>query len=222
MKNATSRRHLEFVTLIGLVAVMNVLVPAATASAGEKLADLSSALGDLRNGGYIIYFRHGATDQTGANDEAADLTKCETQRNLSAEGREQAKQIGNAFRSLRIPVGTVTASPFCRTRDTARLAFGRYTVSDDLRFAIGADAGETARFAESLRRMLSTAPAKATNAVIVSHTANLREAAGIWPKPEGVAYVFRPLPGGMFEATAMVMPEDWSKVARLAASTKSR
>ena len=221
-EHLTSRRHLESAALIGLVAMMNVLVPATPARAAEKPPDLNAVLSELRKGGYVIYFRHGPTDLTGANDESSDLLKCETQRNLSAAGREQAKQIGNAFRSLRIPVGTVTASPFCRTRDTAKLAFGRYTVSDDLRFAIGADAGETARFAESLHRMLSTAPAKATNTVIVSHTANLREAAGIWPKPEGVAYVFRPLPGGMFEAIAMVLPEDWSTVARLAASVKSR
>ena len=89
-------------------------------------------------------------------------------------------------------------------------------------FAIGADAGKTRQFTDSLRRMLSTRPAKATNAVIVSHTANLREAAGIWPKPEGVAYVFRPLPGGKFVAIAMVLPEDWGNVARLKSSGKSR
>jgi hypothetical protein len=116
----------------------------------------------------------------------------------------------------------VTASPFCRCKDTAERAFGRFTVSNDLYFAIGTNAGETKRFAESLRRMLSTAPAKATNAVIVSHTANLREAAGIWPKPEGVAYVFRPLPGGKFEAIAMILPEDWPRAAGLSSSSRSR
>ena len=58
--------------------------------------------------------------------------------------------------------------------------------------------------------------------VIVSHTANLREAAGIWPRTEGVAYVFRPLPGGEFKAIAMVMPDDWGNVARLESSSKPR
>jgi broad specificity phosphatase PhoE len=200
---------------IGLVATMNLVVPAPTANAADKFADLSSVLGELRNGGFVIYFRHGITDQTGANDEAAEMMKCETQRNLSAEGREQATQIGKAFQALRIPVGTVKTSPFCRAKDTAKLAFGRFDVNNDLYFAIGTNASETKRFAESLRRMLSTAPAKATNAVIVSHTANLREAAGIWPKLEGMAYVFRPLPGGKFEAIAMVPPEAWGEVAKL-------
>ena len=201
---------------------MNVLVPATAASAAEKPADLSSVLSELRKGGYIIYFRHGPTDLTGANDESADMLKCETQRNLSAAGREQATQIGQAFRALRIPVGTVTASPFCRTQDTAKLAFGRFTVSNDLYPTLGVDADETRRVSESLRRMLSNPPAKATNAVIVSHMSNLREATGIWPKPEGVAFVFRPVAGGQFEMVARVLPEEWSQVSRLASSSGSR
>ena len=187
MKTETLRWHRSIAALIGLVATMSFAVPAATANAADELADLSSVLGELRKGGFVIYLRHGATDQTGANDEAADLTKCETQRKLSAEGREQATQIGKGFQALRIPVGTVTASPFCRTKETAQLAFGHFTVSIDLYLTIGVDASETQRVTESLRGMLSTAPAKATNAVIVSHMSNLREATGIWPKPEGVA-----------------------------------
>lgn len=220
--NIDTRWTVKIATLIGLVATMNWAVPASAADVAAALPDLNSVLGELRKGGFIIYFRHGPTDQTGVGDETTDLTKCETQRNLSTAGREQATQIGKAFRALRIPVGTVIASPFCRTKDTAQLAFGRFTISNDLASAIGTDAGETRRFAESLRRMLSTLPAKATNAVIVSHNSNLREATGIWPKPEGVAYVFRPLPGGKFEAIAMVLPEGWGKAAKLKSADSSR
>jgi phosphohistidine phosphatase SixA len=222
MKNDNYRWLRKTATLIGLVAATNFAIPALTANAAETLGDLRSVLDELRNGGLVIYFRHGPTDQTGASDETADLMKCETQRNLSVEGREQAAQIGKAFQALRIPIGTVTTSPFCRCKDTAKLAFDRFTVSRDLYFAIGSDASETKQYTQSLRRMLSTAPAKATNAVIVSHTANLREAAGIWPKPEGVAYVFRPLPDGKFEAIAMVLPEDWSRAAEFKSSSKSK
>jgi phosphohistidine phosphatase SixA len=222
MRNDSLRFLGQFAALIGLVATMNLMIAAAPASAADKLADLSSVLGELRKGGFVIYFRHGATDQTGPSDEAADLMKCETQRNLSAAGREQATQIGKAFQTLRIPVGTVTTSPFCRCKDTAQLAFGRSSVSNDLYFAIGTNESETKRFTESLRGMLSTPPAKAANSVIVSHTANLREAAGIWPKPEGVAYIFRPLPNGKFEPIAMVLPEEWGKVAKIKPSGKPK
>ncbi|HKB61897.1 MAG TPA: histidine phosphatase family protein [Burkholderiales bacterium] len=179
-------------------------------------------LGDLRHGGFVIYFRHAATEQTGATDEAADLTRCETQRNLSAEGRAQAAQIGEAIKALGIPVGTVAASPFCRTQETAQLAFGRSTVNQNLYFVISTGEAETKRLADSLRRMLSTLPAKGTNSVLVSHSANLLEAAGIFAKPEGVAFVFRPLPDGKFEAVARILPEDWARVAKLGRSAASR
>lgn len=208
--------------LVGLIVTANLAFAPPAAIAADTLAELSSVLDELRKGGFVIYFRHGLTDQAGPTDETADLAKCETQRNLSAAGREQARQTGKAFQALGIPVGTVTTSPFCRCKETASLAFGHFSVSNDLYFAIGTGASETRQFAQSLRRMLSAAPAHGTNAVIVSHSANLREAAGIWPKPEGVAYVFRPLPGGRFEAIAMVLPEDWGKLVKLKSARRSR
>jgi phosphohistidine phosphatase SixA len=155
-----------------------------------------------------------APDPTGANDEAADLKNCDTQRNLSAEGRAQATEIGHAFRALGITVATVSTSPFCRCKDTGKLAFGRFVVNNDLYFAINTDAEKTKALAESLRKTLATAPPPGANAVIVSHTANLREAAGIWPKPKGATYILRPLSGGCFEALAKVLPDDWINAAK--------
>jgi phosphohistidine phosphatase SixA len=188
---------------------------AASATAESKPpGDLRAVLGELRKGGLVIYFRHASTDQSAGSDEAADLARCETQRNLTVKGREEAAQIGKAIKALGIPVGSVLASPFCRAKDTARLAFGRFTESKDLYFSIGADAGEMKRLAGALRQLLSTPPTAGTNTVLVSHTANLREAAGIFPKPEGVAYVFRPLPRGGFEAVARILPDEWGGVAQ--------
>lgn len=215
-------RGLQKIVMLWLVAALNAVVPGPMAAAADDLADLRSVLGELRQGGFVLYFRHGLTDKNGPGDEVADLSKCETQRNLSAAGRAQVVHIGEALRTLRIPVGTVTTSPFCRCKDTAKLAFGRFTVSNDLYFAIGASAEETKKLTQSLRRMLSTPPAPAANAVVVSHSANLREATGIWPKQEGVAYVFRPLPEGKFAPVAMILPEDWAKLAALEVSNKPR
>jgi len=58
--------------------------------------------------------------------------------------------------------------------------------------------------------------------VLVSHSANLREAAGIFAKPEGAAYVFRPLPDGKFEAVARILPQDWSGAAQPARAAPAR
>lgn len=208
-----SARHLGW--------MLAVLVFAAAPAWGEEagaqakpLPDLRAVLGELRKGGFVIYLRHTATDQSGAGDAEADLGRCETQRNLSAEGRAEAARIGKSIKALSIPVGSVLASPLCRAKDTARLAFGRVAASKDLYFVLGADEIEMKRLRDALRRMLSTPPPAGTNVVLVSHSANLREAAGIFAKPEGVAYVFRPLPNGKFEVVARILPQDWSGAAQ--------
>src|SRR5258708_17902302 len=87
---------------------------AGDAGAQDKpLANLNSVLGDLRHGGFVIFFRHAATEQTGATDKAADLTRGETQRNLSAEGRAQGARIGGAVDALPSPARPTAPSPVC-------------------------------------------------------------------------------------------------------------
>ena len=80
----------------------------------------------LQAGGLTLLMRHALSDA--AVNQRELLRSCATQRNLTVAGREQARAIGRAIRTLRIPIGEVRASPMCRTRDTARLAFGRATL----------------------------------------------------------------------------------------------
>jgi len=105
-------------------------------------------------------------------------------------------------------------SPFCRTRDTGRLIAGDAVVDADLFFAIALTREGKARKGEALRRMLALAPAKGRNTVIVGHTANLQEAVGLWPKPEGAAYVFRPDGRGGLAVVARIEPDTWGAAAR--------
>jgi phosphohistidine phosphatase SixA len=49
---------------------------------------------------------------------------CSTQRNLSEEGREQARRIGAWYRERGLAPTAVRSSEWCRCLDTARLAFG--------------------------------------------------------------------------------------------------
>jgi len=72
--------------------------------------------------GSIVLFRH-ALAPGGGDPAAFDINDCATQRNLSAEGREQARRIGAAFQGNAIAVGAVWTSQWCRTRETADLAF---------------------------------------------------------------------------------------------------
>ena len=60
-------------------------------------ADLNQKLSlELKKGGKIIFIRH-AYAPGGGDPENFDINNCDTQRNLSDEGRDQAKEIGNFF-----------------------------------------------------------------------------------------------------------------------------
>jgi phosphohistidine phosphatase SixA len=213
------RRSLRLASLAAVLASFCVGVcPGDAGAAGQNesevaLEGLAAVLPQLRGGGYVIYFRHGATDDAGRSDYEADLARCDTQRNLSAQGRAQAEQIGRALHALGVPVGPVISSPYCRCKETASLAFGRFQIDPDLYFEFNASPQERKRLADVLRHLLATRTPAGVNAVIIAHSANLREAAGIWPKPEAVAYVFLPLGNGRFKAVAKVLPGEWQSVA---------
>jgi phosphohistidine phosphatase SixA len=175
--------------------------------AGPELVTLA---GHLKAGGYVIYFRHLDTRQDQEDKQPVDLNDCKAQRNLSDQGKARGKGIGRAFKQAKIPVGEVVSSPFCRTLETAKIIFGKATPEASLFFAIAlSDEGKKQK-GQMLCSMLSKVPANGTNTVIVSHTANLQEAVGLWPKPEGAAYVLRPDGKGGVVAVARVMPDAWS------------
>jgi phosphohistidine phosphatase SixA len=70
--------------------------------------------------GYVVMMRHALAPGVGdpANFKLGD---CSTQRNLSADGRQQARQLGQAFRDRKIPISRVLSSQWCRCLETAKL-----------------------------------------------------------------------------------------------------
>lgn len=70
--------------------------------------------------GYVVMMRHALAPGTG-DPPNFRLEDCSTQRNLSAEGRAQARRIGEAFRRRGIKVARVLSSQWCRCLETARL-----------------------------------------------------------------------------------------------------
>lgn len=171
----------------------------------------------LRGGGLVLYMRHGRTDLDTRDRDRSDLSRCEQQRQLSDEGRRESRAIGDALRRLGVPIGRVLASPYCRTLETARLAFGRVDSEAALTHSIDADAATARRRAEALQQLLSTPPAAGGNTVLAGHTGNLMDASGLWPAPEGVTLVFRPLGQGRYEFVARIPAERWSQLLRFAA-----
>ena len=83
----------------------------------------------LKQPGTIVLFRH--AEAPGVGDPAGmKLGDCSTQRNLDAQGREQARQMGQRLKVQGIQVSAVLSSQWCRTRETAQLAFPDVPVAD--------------------------------------------------------------------------------------------
>jgi phosphohistidine phosphatase SixA len=166
----------------------------------------------LHDGGYVVFLRHAATDHSQKDRLGVPLTDCGGQRNLNDAGRAQARAIGEAWRALELPVGDVLASGYCRTRQTAALAFGRATIVPTLTGIPAEMVGTYTGRVRALRRMLGTEPQEGTNTVIVGHIANL-EAATKVEIEEGDAAVFEPLGDGRYRLVARLPASAWPQLA---------
>ena len=160
-------------------------------------------LAEMRGGGRVLYFRHPATDFSQNDSRMKSYEDCAGQRNLIDKGRDDARKIGIAVRALGIPIGRVLASPFCRTVESAELAFGRAEKMDEARYS--AAPGED-RYVE-LRRLLGTRPGKA-NLVVVGHGNPFYSITSV-RLAEGEIAVLKPL-DGRFELVGRIKPDDWT------------
>ncbi len=73
--------------------------------------------------GGVLMFRHALAPGT-FDPPGFKLDDCTTQRNLSEEGRRQARRIGAWLAARGLQPRQVRSSPWCRCLETARLAFG--------------------------------------------------------------------------------------------------
>lgn len=184
-------------------------------TATPRAAELSgqALVNAMSKGGYVIYMRHTKTDRSQKDGNITDYADCSTQRNLSAEGREDARQIGRLFRQWGVKVDRVLASPYCRAVETANLAFGKSQNEDNLRYLTRLNADDAATATAWLKRQFATPPAKGTNTILVAHTANLKQGVGIWPHNPGDIYVFQPKGGNRFELVGSITPDQWPGLA---------
>ena len=85
----------------------------------------------LKKNNNIIFIRHSHAPGNG-DPQNINLNNCKTQRNLSTEGINQSKKIGNFFTKNNIKLGEVLSSEWCRCKDTAFYAFSNYRTFDAL------------------------------------------------------------------------------------------
>lgn len=193
--------------LVALLLCALFAAPLHAADAPDDSLAGPALLSALRAGGLILYFRHTSTDFGQNDDQMSGYEDCARQRNLTSRGRDEARAIGAAIQRLRIPIGDVLASPFCRTRETAQLIFGRARVEAAVRGGPASD--DTDRYA-ALRRLLSTPPPAGTVLAIASHGNPFRAVAGTPYLAEGEAAVVRPLGERGFRVIARIPKDGWN------------
>ena len=171
-------------------------------------------LADLRKGGFVLYLRHGTTDNSRADRApSVDLNDCNTQRVLNNEGRKLIMSVGRAIARAKIPVDEILHSPMCRARESAELAFPaqRARLQPELNLAYTANltAEEKKPVLAATRKLVSTPVAPGSNRVLVAHAPNMADLMGYFVKPEGTLVVLRPLGNEKFEYVASIPPALW-------------
>jgi phosphohistidine phosphatase SixA len=167
-------------------------------AAWKLLTQAASTTPPAARAARVLLFRHALAPGVG-DPPGFVLQDCSTQRNLSDEGRAQAKALGQQFAKRKITVAAVWHSEWCRARETAQL-FAQEAEVKSVR--IQPEPAFNSFFADRRNSDAQTAKAKAlllawskqafpqqANAplVVVTHQVNITALTGVVPQSgEGV------------------------------------
>jgi phosphohistidine phosphatase SixA len=131
----------------------------------------------LNEGGYAVMLRHATAPGVG-DPENFRLGDCATQRNLSDEGRAQARRLGERLRAQGIASAEVYSSQWCRCLETAELLdLGPVEQLPALNsfFSRPADRASTL---EALRRFLADLAEDGPPVILVTHQVTISALTG--------------------------------------------
>lgn len=179
----------------------------------------------LRNGGYNLYMRH-ATSTVGTDQELLKTPmwweNCAIQRNISEQGREQARRVGNAIVALKIPIGEIKTSQFCRVRDTAHMMnLGAIEITDALNHSLGQRVGTDVNMLRYA--LLAASPPKGTNTLLISHTHSSARAEEMImvQLSESEIVVYQPDGQGSALPIARIPTTEWDNLMKLTTTGKN-
>jgi phosphohistidine phosphatase SixA len=170
--------------LAGLVISAFIIGRSAPAAASDQGVER------LREGGAVVVMRHARAPGVGDPPDFR-LNDCATQRNLSEEGREQAKRIGLRLRAENVRIGRVLSSRWCRALDTARLAFGEAVEPFPALDSFFANREAAAAQTRRVQDLIDNWRADAGVLVLVTHQVNITALTGLFPS-EGEILVLTP------------------------------
>lgn len=165
-----SRRQALAVGLLGL---------ASAARASTARSDHAALARALREGGCALLIRHAWTEAGIGDPPGFTLEDCRTQRQISAEGRSQARRIGAWFEAQGLKPTAVRSSLWCRCRETATEAFGRHSPWPALNSSFGrpeAQPAQTRLLEQALERLPGTG-----FEVWITHQVNMTALTGAYP-----------------------------------------
>jgi phosphohistidine phosphatase SixA len=154
-----------------VIRVLLLLFLAGAANAQQLQGD--ALVQALRQGGYVIVMRHASSPREVPDRAAANPDNVKPERQLDQPGRASATAMGQAVRDLKIPIGSVLASPTYRALETIRYAkFGTPQTFAELGDNGQSMQGGTKAQAAWLRKKVTELP-PGTNTLIVTHMPNI-------------------------------------------------
>jgi phosphohistidine phosphatase SixA len=189
------------------------------ASFDASAADLGALVPQLRQGGYVLVIRHVATDDSQKDVYPFVFDDMKKQRQLSEQGRQTARDVGAALKTLGIPLGEIYTSQLHRAVETGSLISGSQPVAKSELTDSGAGSaaamakptGANTKVGSAIRDLVNTAPKPATNNVLVTHKTNIADAFGkeFGNVAEGEAIVLKPNPSGAPTLVDRVQAQEW-------------
>lgn len=169
----------------------------------------------LKQGGYVIYMRHGLTDARFPDLIPIDLDDVESQRPLSDAGIKLLDQVGKHVTKLKLPYKVVISSPFFRAQESAFRVFGEpIEVDVDLRYtAAMPDLEKRPAVVRTLEWISKPVADPGYNRVVVAHGPNIAELMDYLP-PENTLVFFKPLGDQGFSYFASIEPSHWPKLLK--------
>ena len=214
------KRIIAWLALAGTLASPSLAQSPAPATlarpAFQEVMASPAHLEQLRQGGFVLYMRHGNTDNSRPDRYPdVDLNDCTTQRPLNDEGRQLMRDVGKAIRTARLPIAEIIASPMCRTVESARLAFGeRFKTNEALRYSANMTSEEKKPRLVALADILRMPLPAGSNRLLVAHAPNLDDLIGFFVKPEGTVVIFAQRGALGYEYVASIPPAAWQKLNR--------
>jgi len=185
----------------------------------SRAADLDGLVSSLKDGGYVIVFRHGATDDSQKDVYPFKFDDMSAQRQLSEKGRELARELGVALKKLAVPIGEVYTSRLNRAVESGKLLGGKDVSPVDELTDSGAGSasamanpdGKNAKAGRAVRDLVNAAPKPGVNNLAVTHKTNVADAFGkeFSDIREGEALVYKTSSSGPAALVARVQANEW-------------